>query len=191
MREAIGGTWLFQIVIFFVLLFTGYMCLTINHSKAFNVKNTIIKSIEREEGIDLTNPEGDPTVEKIVAYLHEASYRTTGPCPDGYTGLNRDGQLDSRNSAFCIKKTITQSSGDLPDMSYYSVVVFYQLDLPIFNEMFNMKVTGDTKLLNTSYARNGYYKNPEGLCQKYVNGKKEGSPIPCTAVDSNLWVVHY
>ena len=51
MREAIGGTWIFQIVIFFILLFTGYMCMSINHSKAFNVKNTIIKEIERAEGV--------------------------------------------------------------------------------------------------------------------------------------------
>ena len=157
MREAIGGTWLFQIVIFFVLLFTGYMCLTINHSKAFNVKNMIIKSIEREEGLDLSNPLSDPSVEKIVTYLKETSYRTTGNCPTGYTGFNRDGALDSRNSAFCIQKVVTRSDGDLPDMSYYRVVVFYQLDLPIFNEVFNFKVTGDTKLLNTSYTRNGFY----------------------------------
>lgn len=150
MREAIGGTWLFQIVIIFVLLFTGFMCLTINHSKAFNVKNTIIKAIEREEGADLNNPSQDPAILKIVAYLREASYRTTGNCPNGYIGYNRDGLIDSRNSAFCIQKTVAKSSNDLPDMSYYRVVVFYQLDLPIFNEVFNFTVTGDTRLINKS-----------------------------------------
>ena len=46
MREAIGGTWLFQIVIVFILLFTGFMCLTINRSKAFNVKDQIIQTIQ-------------------------------------------------------------------------------------------------------------------------------------------------
>ena len=43
MREAIGGNWLFNIVIFFVILFTGYLCLSINHTKAFNVKDDIVK----------------------------------------------------------------------------------------------------------------------------------------------------
>ena len=51
MREAIGGTWLFNLVIFFVLLFAGYMCLSINYSKAFNVKDKIINEIERNGGI--------------------------------------------------------------------------------------------------------------------------------------------
>ena len=53
MKEAIGGTWLFQIVIAFILLFTGFMCLTINRSKAFNVKDQIIQSIQSYNGIDL------------------------------------------------------------------------------------------------------------------------------------------
>ena len=50
MREAIGGSWLFNIVIFFVILFTGYMCLSINHTKAFNVKDDIVK-YQNEKGI--------------------------------------------------------------------------------------------------------------------------------------------
>ena len=48
MREAIGGISIFQIVILFILLFTGVMCLTINHSKAFGVKDEIITIIENE-----------------------------------------------------------------------------------------------------------------------------------------------
>ena len=87
MREAIGGTAIFQIVIFFILLFTGFMCLSINHSKAFNVKNMIINTIERVEKIDLTNTENDEAIKEIVGYLKKNSYRTTGNCPPNYTGI--------------------------------------------------------------------------------------------------------
>ena len=38
MKEAIGGVSIFQIAVLFLLIFTGVMCLTINHSKAFGVK---------------------------------------------------------------------------------------------------------------------------------------------------------
>lgn len=147
MREAIGGTWLFQIVIVFVLLFTGFMCLSINHSKAFNVKDNIIKSIEREKGVNLSSPESDKAIQSIVKYLQEASYRTTGKCPEGYSGYNRDGKLDSRHSAFCIAEVTTAKDATLPPKNYYRVVVFYQLDLPIFNEAFNFSVSGDTKIM--------------------------------------------
>ncbi len=155
MREAIGGTWIFQIVIFFILLFTGYMCLSINHSKAFNVKNTIVKAIEREEGVNLSNPDSDPAIRQIVEYLKETSYRTTGKCPDGYTGYNRDGKIDSRNSSFCLKAQVARGNvpdryGEIPVMNYYRVVVFYQLDLPIFRSIFEFRVSGDTKIMSHS-----------------------------------------
>lgn len=155
MREAIGGTWIFQIVIFFILLFTGYMCLSINHSKAFNVKNTIVKAIEREEGINLSNPDSDPAIRQIVEYLKETSYRTTGKCPAGYTGYNREGRIDSRNSAFCLKAqeargNVPDRYGEIPIMNYYRVVVFYQLDLPIFRSIFEFRVSGDTKIMSHS-----------------------------------------
>ncbi len=188
MREAIGGTWLFQIVIAFVLLFTAFLCLSINHSKAFNVKNMIVNTIEREEYIDLDNPKDDKAIKRITNYLKETSYRTTGKCPTGYTGINRDGNKDNHNSAFCIKLQDTRKNNakdELPVMGYYRIVVFYQLDLPIFNNIFNFKVTGDTRILSNSFTKDGYYRGPENMCQEYRNGKKYGNPKRCSSVDQN------
>ena len=179
MKEAIGGTWLFQIVIAFILLFTGYICLSINHTKAYNVKNNIVESIERAEGIDLSVDanSGEETIKKISNYLKEASYRTTGNCPDNYQPYNRDGIKDEHNAAFCINEVET-GSGDFPSMKYYRVIVFYQLDLPLFNQVFNFKVTGDTKKINSSYQENGFYRiGPDSMCQEYKNGKKTSRPM--------------
>lgn len=160
MREAIGGTAIFQIVIFFILLFTGFMCLSINHSKAFNVKNMIINTIERVEKIDLTNTENDEAIKEIVGYLKKNSYRTTGNCPPNYTGINREGKVDAKNSAFCIKaENVAKNSSEFPEMNYYRVIVFYQLDLPIFRSLFEFQVSGDTKIM---YRSTGYTKLPNG-----------------------------
>ena len=167
MREAIGGTWIFQIVVFFILLFTGFMCLTINQSKAFGVKNAMLNAIERHNGIALDDIESeDPALVEIVQALSERSYRTTGKCPDvfkdpisgeifSYVGFNRDGHLDSNNPAFCIARIETNQYqphmvSELPSMAYYRVVVFYQLDLPVFHDIFNFRLNGDTKLLSIS-----------------------------------------
>ena len=164
MREAIGGTWLFQIVIVFVLLFAGFMCLTINQSKAFNVKDRIVQTIQSHNGIDLNSGcnNDDSAICEISKYLIDSSYRTTGPCNtenDGntYYGFTRTGVPTDKNAAFCIAKV--QSGGiasdssfanELPSVAYYRVIVFYQLDLPIFNSLFNFKIKGDTK---TIYVR--------------------------------------
>lgn len=170
MREAIGGTWLFQIVIVFVLLFAGFMCLTINQSKAFNVKDRIIQTIQSYNGIDLESECQDDSkgpLCEISSYLIDSAYRTTGNCDsigddDGYTyvGFSKEGKKAQKNAAFCIAKI--DSGGIRPDndfaselpssVAYYRVVVFYQLDLPIFHELFNFRIKGDTK---TIYVNKG------------------------------------
>lgn len=156
MKEAIGGSWLFNIVIFFVILFTGYMCMSINHTKAFNVKDEIVKIIEREGGFDSladANTGDDKIIlDKIANSLKEYSYRSTNTCPsaDGghdWVGFDREGNRNDTNSAFCIREINTAAGSDLPKTVYYQVVVFYQLDLPIFNQLFKFNVKGDTRLL--------------------------------------------
>jgi len=159
MKEAIGGTWLFQIVIVFILLFAGYMCLSINHSKAFSIKSEIIESLSRHGEVDK---------EEISDILHKASYRTKGSCKrfnkeltqiqrekNPWIGYDREGKLDEsgNNSTFCIHRVDVKGTNyELPDMYYYQVRVFYQLDLPVFNSLFSFTVKGDTSLL---YAKAG------------------------------------
>ena len=48
MREAIGGTWLFGIVILFIALFSAFLAYSVSYTKAFNTKNEIINIIERK-----------------------------------------------------------------------------------------------------------------------------------------------
>lgn len=158
MREAIGGTWLFNIVIFFVILFTGYMSLSLNHTKAFNVKDDVIKIIEREGGFDdihNVNSEHDKKmVSSIADILKKNSYRTANDCPDEaggsvWYGFDREGKRTDGNAAFCVREISVADDTDigLPKTVYYQVVVFYQLDLPIFNSLFRFDLKGDTMLV--------------------------------------------
>ena len=39
MRQAIGTTWIMQLVIIFMLIFVAFLALTINYTKAFKMKN--------------------------------------------------------------------------------------------------------------------------------------------------------
>ncbi len=163
MKEAIGGTWLIQIVMIFIFLFTGFMCLSINRSKAFNVKDQMIQTIQSYNGIDLSSSyqEGSTgALADIVSYITNNSYRTTGVMPDSeedgfiYHCFTRDGKETSEKPVFCIAEVSVKNdangdfaSVELPEMVYYHVVVFYQLDIPVLHDLFNFKVEGDTKVL--------------------------------------------
>lgn len=166
MKEALGGIGLFQIVIVFILLFTGVMCLTINQSKAFGVKDEIITIIQNAEVTEDYNL-SDNTVAIITNHLKNAGYRTTGKCPsEEWVGYSRDGVIVKNDATFCIKihdvtkafysdvedkcsndKCDVITDMDYPKMVYYEVALFYELDVPIIKYFMNFKTYGSTKLL--------------------------------------------
>lgn len=175
MREAIGGISIFQIVIVLILLFTGIMCLTINHSKAFGVKDEIITIIENETlGGKASDKEpnygiSDTMLQKIVDQLKKAGYHTTGDCPTDkpYVGYDREGQIvtSGKGVSFCLrankvddefeqdaidicKTGVCQTTeNEFPPMVYYDVVLFFQLDIPVINYLFNFNLKGTTKIM--------------------------------------------
>ncbi len=51
MRESIGGTMLFWIVLFFMSVFIAFMASVIKYARVYKIKNTTINMIERAEGI--------------------------------------------------------------------------------------------------------------------------------------------
>ena len=163
MRESISITTIFQIFILFVLLFTAIMCLTINNSNAFGVKDSIINAIESLDGNYL---DGSDLNEEIVQVIQETSYRTSGTCPDGYSGFDRAGNSVGSNSsdaAVCIRAVHTTedldtylekklgagniATTDFVEGIYYQVVLFFQLDIPVFKQVFNFQTKGETRTI--------------------------------------------
>ncbi len=147
MKESIGAFSLFNIVIVFVLIFAGYISMSINYSKAYNVKNELLNIIKNQGGVCSSsnrNSECYAFSQQVTDYFQEANYRSTGVCEDGWVGYNREGLLDSSNSAFCVKAIEVRSNTELPNAVYYQVKVFYQLDLPIIRSFFEFSITGET-----------------------------------------------
>ena len=149
MKEAIGGFSLFNIVIVFVLLFTGYVSISINYSKAYNIKNEIISIIKNQNGICTSN---DPTSDcynfyiQIQDYFKEVNYQNSGKCESGWIGFGRDGlRIDdpNKNVAFCVK-SVSAGNSEFNNVVYYKIEVFYRFDLPIIGQLFRFSVKGET-----------------------------------------------
>lgn len=139
MREAIGGTQLFAIVIFLLLLFTAYLCISINYTAAYKVTDSVVNTIQKDGGVNTDN---------IKKTLQEAHYTATGECDidDGWVGMNFDSNNMNVNSDanYCIKKVlVSKKSEELPDIYYYRVKTFYNIDVPIISS-FNLNVSADT-----------------------------------------------
>lgn len=144
MKEAIGGTWIFAICITFIILFTGYLAISVNYSKAFKLKSAIVNEIEEAEEVD---------EEKIKTYLTAQAYTAYGDCPslkgdsswDDPIKINLAPRTDGKANV-CIYKldATTQNDEICNQKSYYKVVTFFKFDLPILNVVLTFKVSGDT-----------------------------------------------
>ncbi len=148
MREAFGGSWLVGFVALFIVLFSAYLAVSINYTKAFKAKNKIISLIEENEGFststgnvanktdrDLQN--SSRTEDKVYYYLRNAGFAldTTslkGRCPNGddpYTG------------GYCVQKMYTSQG------AYYKVTTFVMLEIPVIWVNITVPVKGETKVL--------------------------------------------
>ena len=163
MKESISATTIFQIVILFILLFTAIMCLTINNSNAFGVKDEIINIIEMNNGNYLSD-DNNTLSEEIVDAISANSYRTTGICDSGFQGFERNGEPVSsgERASVCIRKVevttaidnyltsilgSTVVTDEFVPGSYYQIVVFYQLDLPVIRQVYNFQTKGETRII--------------------------------------------
>ena len=96
MKSSIADIWLVGLVITFLFIFSGYITVTMNYSKAFKLKNEILTIVEKKKGITAdtgtTNnssiKSGVGTVKNpksalgtINVFLSGSGYHTKGFCP--------------------------------------------------------------------------------------------------------------
>ena len=138
MREVSGSTWVFQLMIIFILIFACFLTLVINYSKAYQVKNEVLSIIERYEGVT-------PTSEPIINnYLLGNAYTTSGECPEGWYGVNlNNGSLEeadeNREYSYCFIENDTANN-----QINYEIIVFYRFNLPFLGELVTFRVNGVT-----------------------------------------------
>ncbi len=86
MREAIGATWIFGIVIVFIVVFTGYLAFSVNYAKAFAMKDSIIDILEKYNGPGPTDDKHSleastgPVLVEINEKMKAINYNTLGNC---------------------------------------------------------------------------------------------------------------
>lgn len=145
MREAIGGTWLFGLVITFIVFFASFLAVSVNYSKAFNVKNNVVDLISKYEG------NNNCAREKIASYLKTEGYLVAGTCPkdDGYNYVGYDlsgNEITSGKAYYCISSDSTENNTTL-EKQFYRVVVFFKIDLPVVGSLTTFRIKGETETI--------------------------------------------
>lgn len=96
MKSSIAEIWLVGLVITFLFIFSGYITVTMNYSKAFKLKNEVLTIIEKKKGItgdsgtknktSIKSGVGNVKIPKsalgtINVFLTGSGYSTKGHCP--------------------------------------------------------------------------------------------------------------
>lgn len=162
MKESIGASWILMIVLVFIALFSGYLAFSVNYSKAFRVKDGIVDRLEKYNGPN------NKSLQEIADFIDEVSYTSKGKCAD----LFEDDRLtsmgvvvgdlhpdipasDNETYHYCLQrvKAYSPTDGQLTS-SYYRVIVFFSLSLPIFDIGSSFHVDGET--VNIQYPEDDY-----------------------------------
>lgn len=178
MKEAIGGTWIFTIVIVMIALFTAFISVSTNYARTYKVKDKIISIIEEKRGVN------EASLKAINKELNRVGYNSTGRCLGAdvanhilgtgkWYGFSRNSittvysQEDNRSN-YCIRITNVNkvnvsgvSSGAPGHMprNYYSVVVFFKLDMPVIGDIFTLQLSGETSTISMPQDDNTLFGN--------------------------------
>ena len=138
-----GTTWIFQLVLIFILIFSGYLALTINYSKAFRVKNEVLTLIEKNQGIQ------NKTLETINNYLYSNGYNQKGRCPNNWYGVSN---LTSNSNKYywCFYKN-TGYHTSMSGRAYYKIKMFFRFELPMIGQITTFDVDGQTYEMDNTY----------------------------------------
>lgn len=145
MRDALGGLFSLQIILAFVLLINGYLAYSVNYTRAFRVKNGIINILEQYEG------HTEEAKDQIAEYVQDMKYHVPA------TMMNSNSLRDFtcvQSKGYCVKATAVADSDVESDEyrgTYYTVVTFVNIDIPILNKFIQLgdflQVKGESKTI--------------------------------------------
>ena len=160
MRDAVGSTWIFSLVISFTLIFAGFLVLALSYAKAYKVKNEMTSMIEKYEGLtinDSLNNRG--SVQIINQYLQNSGYKAKGNCQIGdYAAddlsLNTLVEVTSGNSSDQFYYCISTNTDREKCTTLFKITVFYDFNLPVLGQLRKYSITGQTNEIFGAYFIN-------------------------------------
>ena len=159
MRDAVGSTWVFGLVITFTLIFAAFLALALTYAKAYRMKNEMATIIEKYEGITTNdNLSNMGSVSIINQYLKNNGYKAKGSCKIGEYGAD---SLDS-NTLSLVSNTGTQYHYCITyeTNTYYKCTfifklrVFYDFNLPVLGQIRKFAINGQTNELYSAFFFN-------------------------------------
>ncbi|MBQ9853822.1 MAG: hypothetical protein IJO57_02185 [Bacilli bacterium] len=137
MRDAFGGVFMVQLLLVFIIIYVGFISISLNYSRAFRIKNYVIDYIEEVELSDIKNTDLSDNIS-----LQTKSY--------GYVNESLCDRYDIDDSSTCVNGIYIKRSDkkNLYGVDHY----YYTVYVPV---VYNMGFLGSLLSLT-----NGSVKDP-------------------------------
>ena len=163
MKDAYGASYYLGTALVFISVFASLLGISLNYTKAFRIKNTIVSYIEKNDGC---LKEDAALREKIVSYVKDNNYLVSNiidkdlgtkvaiPKTDGstlypdYGGCSAYGYCIYRYNDYDGVGNDYEYKGD-----YYKVITYMQISFPFFDLNVTVPVTGETKLVSEKHGK--------------------------------------
>ncbi len=140
MRQAIGSTVLYNIMIVFIVITFGFLAATLSYMKSFKLNGKIANSLERFEGYNQLS------ANEIETSLSNLGYRISKvgnlDCPDRkHNGKTYSPILEfGTNYKYCVYE-YPKANGYFT----YGIMTYIYMDIPIVGGTFNLPVYSETE----------------------------------------------
>lgn len=142
MRDAFGSTFMFKILIIFIVVYVSFMTIAVGYAKAFRIKNGVIDILEQNQYDSREiNDWNDIIINKVDVFLAKFAYNY--PEENYPAALNHCNSMGGEYSdnGVCI---ITNDPINEREV-YYTVVVYLIIDFPFFNYTPVIPIYGETE----------------------------------------------
>ncbi len=153
MREAVGSTWIYGLVLTFTLIFAGFLVIALSYSKTYKLKNEMTSMIEKYEGFTIMDAHSTGGSVKIInQYLKNAGYSNRGNCGAGEYGTTDltseilEETNENETYYYCISYSTNANCRTI-----FKVTLFYNFNLPFLGQLRKYKVTGETNEIYEAY----------------------------------------
>ncbi len=142
MREAIGTSFIFNLI----MIFTGVMIVlyvgSIAYTKGFKIRNRMLDIIEKHDGFPSGTGEVDAAKNEIEADLAKIGYKVLQDGQPANCDDDRGGRIMAENDYnYCVYEFQDRNG------KYYGVTVFIHFDIPIIGGIFQIPIYGETRTI--------------------------------------------
>lgn len=136
MKEAIGTSLVFNLMMIFVGVMIVILVSSIAYTKGFKIRNRIIDRIEEHDGYASTEVK-DAIANDLKAIGYKIVERSNCAVKDDATLLTSE--FNDYN--YCVYEYNTSRG------NYYGVTVFISVDIPLIGDYINIPIYGETRII--------------------------------------------